>query len=104
MVFALGSRIGEQADSVLESAYVSLLLGLSLGDGASVKNKASLYPTGAVSRALEALLIVKAVVLDAVIGIVVLGLLFGWEVALGVFVFLAIYSECIIYHAICSKC
>lgn len=97
MVVALGSRIGEQTDSVLESAYVSHLLGLSLGDGASVKSRASLYPSGAFSRALEALLVVKAVVLDGIIGVVVLGLLFGWEVALGVFVFLAIYSAYISY-------
>ena len=102
-MFALGSRIGGQADSILESAYTAHLFGLSLGNGSSVKDKEMSYPTGAVSRALEALAIIEAVVLDTIIGIVVLGMLFGWEVALGVFIVLGIYGECIAYCFICSK-
>ncbi|KAL4080195.1 hypothetical protein V8B97DRAFT_1930805 [Scleroderma yunnanense] len=98
LVLALGSRIGGHADSILESAYTAHVLGLSLGDTTGVKDKVYFYPTGAVSKAVEALSIVEAVVLDAFIGIVIFGLLFDWKVALGVFIVLDIYvyASCVL--------
>ncbi|KAG1716106.1 hypothetical protein ID866_1078 [Astraeus odoratus] len=89
LVLALGSCFGEYADTALESTYAGHLLGLSLGQNGNVKGTS--YPTGAVSKALEAVAISTAAVLDSFIGVVVLGSLFGWEVGLGVFVVLNLY-------------
>ena len=103
LVFALGSRVGGQADSIFESAYTAHLFGLSLGDGPSVKDKEMSYPTGAVARALEALTIIEAVVLDTIIDVIVLGILFGWEVASGVFIVQATGSKIDDAHRSCYR-
>ncbi|KAI6000744.1 hypothetical protein EDD15DRAFT_1791311 [Pisolithus albus] len=91
LILALGACIGERADAALESAYVAHLSGLLLGNSAGLRVKGSLYPTGAVSKLLEAVSVSVAAFLDSLIGAIVLGLLFGWQVALGALIVLSVY-------------
>lgn len=91
LILAAGSRIGERADATLESAYAAHLSGLLLGNSTGLRVKGNLYPTGAVSKLLEAVSVCVAAILDSLIGVIVLGLMFGWEVALGVFIALDVY-------------
>lgn len=91
LTLTLGACIGEHADATLESAYVAHLSGLLLGNSTGLRVKGNLYPTGAVSKLLEAVSVCAAAVLDSLIGVIVLGLLFGWVVALGTFIVLSVY-------------
>lgn len=91
LILTFGACIGERADATLESAYVAHLSGLLLGNSTGLRVKGSLYPTGAVPKLLEAVSVCAAAFLDSLIGVIVLGLLFGWQVALGAFIVLSIY-------------
>ncbi|KIO04474.1 hypothetical protein M404DRAFT_550650 [Pisolithus tinctorius Marx 270] len=73
LILAAGSRIGERADATLESAYAAHLSGLLLGNSTGLRVKGNLYPTGAVSKLLEAVSVCVAAILDSLIGVIVLG-------------------------------
>ncbi|KAG8213755.1 hypothetical protein J3R82DRAFT_10464 [Butyriboletus roseoflavus] len=93
LIKTLVSRLGADADNALSSHYTDHVLGLSLG---SSKAKASedLHATagGAITKVLQTGLALAATIDDALIGAVVLGVLFGWEFGLAVLIALGIYG------------
>ncbi|KIK91374.1 hypothetical protein PAXRUDRAFT_41102, partial [Paxillus rubicundulus Ve08.2h10] len=90
----LVSRLGAHGDEALSSHYADHLLGLAVGSS-KVKNSNDLHAataTGAVSKVLQTVSVLVAAVDDALIGAIVLGVLFGWEFGFIVLVVLGIYG------------
>ncbi|KAG9316420.1 hypothetical protein JVU11DRAFT_2454 [Chiua virens] len=89
----LVSRLGAAADNALFSHYVDHVLGLALGSSeAKVPEDLHATTSGAITKVLHAVSVVAAVIDDALIGAVVLGVLFGWEFGLAVLIALGIYG------------
>lgn len=90
---ALVSRLGEGADDELSSHYIDHVLGLALGCN-KAKAPEGLFATtgGAITKVLYAVSDVAAAIDDDLIGVVVLGVLFGWEFGLAVLIALSIYG------------
>lgn len=90
---ALISRLGADADGVLSSHYTDHVLGLSLGSTkAKVPEDLHTTTSGAITKVLHAVSVLAAAIDDTLIGVVVLGVLFGWAFGLAVLAALAIYG------------
>jgi ABC-type bacteriocin/lantibiotic exporter with double-glycine peptidase domain len=90
----LVSRLGANGDEALSSRYTDHLLGLAVGSS-KAKSSNDLHAataTGAVSKVLQTVSVLVAAVDDALIGAIVLGVLFGWEFGFIVLVVLGIYG------------
>ena len=90
---ALVSRLGAIADDTLSSRYVDHVLGLALGSSkAKVSEDLHATANGAITKVLQAVSVLAAVIDDDLIGVVLLGVLFGWEFGLAVLIALGIYG------------
>lgn len=91
VIKGLVSRLGAHADDAISSHYVDHVFGLALGSGkAEVLEDTT--TSGAISKVLHAVSVLAAVIGDDLIGVVVLGVLFGWEFGLAVLIALGIYG------------
>lgn len=89
----LVSRLGADADDALSSHYIDHVLGLSLGSSTTkAPEDLRATPSGAITKVLDAVLVVAGAIDDGLIGAVVLGVLFGWEFGLAVLIALGIYG------------
>lgn len=90
---ALVSRLGADADDALTSHYIDHVLGLALGSNkAKVPEDLHATASGAITKALHAISVLGAAIDDDLIGVVVLGVLFGWEFGLAVLIALGVYG------------
>ncbi|KAF8441427.1 hypothetical protein L210DRAFT_3630098 [Boletus edulis BED1] len=97
---ALVSRLGADAEGVLSSHYTDHVLGLTLGSSnAKISEDLHATASGAITKVLHALSVAAATIDDALIGAVVLSVLFGWEFGLAVLIALGIYG-----YVICLTC
>ncbi|KAF8844610.1 hypothetical protein BDN67DRAFT_962519 [Paxillus ammoniavirescens] len=90
----LVSRLGANGDEALSSHYTDHLLALAVGSS-KAKSSNDLHAataTGAVSKVLQTVSVLVAAVDDALIGAIVLGVLFGWEFGFIVLGVLGIYG------------
>jgi hypothetical protein len=90
---ALVSRLGADADDALSSHYNDHVLGLAFGSSkAKVPEDLHATASGAITKVLHAISVLAAAIDDDLIGVVVLGVLFGWQFGLAVLIALGIYG------------
>ncbi|KAF9244997.1 hypothetical protein BU15DRAFT_71347 [Melanogaster broomeanus] len=108
LIHILVSRVGADADEALSSHHTDHLLGLAVGSQKAKVPEGIHAATakGAVSKVLQTVSVLVAAVDDTCIGVIVLGILFGWEFGLVVLVALGIYGyvTCLVTRPSLSSC